>query len=315
MTIIGHWLIPCHKFSHSAQTIGMRKFCIIIAAFMILQASAFACFSPSTTVSSSKSEPTVTELSLPVLMYHSVLKNRTGKYIVSPVQLENDIIAIKKAGFTTVFLSEVIDWVDGKGTLPPKPIVLTFDDGHYNNMHYGLPIFQKHDVKVMINPVTSFSRFSTDSGDHSNPNYSHLTWDQIGTLGKSGHVEFGNHTHALHKQRPRFGIMQVGGEDLETYLDTIRKDIEKAQDFIQACGVPRPQTFAYPFGKATKEGKRLLIDELGFRAILTCSEGISTIRQDDKTSLHSLKRYNRHGHLCSDSVLKIVNPQKTKSAN
>jgi len=234
------------------------------------------------------------EIQLPIIMYHNVLKSRKGKYIVSPKQLERDFIAIKEAGYTTVFLSEVISWVDGKGELPDKPLVLTFDDGHYNNIYYALPLAKEHGIKFMINPVTSFSKFTTDSGDHSNPNYSHLTWSQMREAHESGHVEIGNHTHALHKFNPRFGIMQVGGEDLETYLKTIRTDIEKAQDLIEASGTPRPMTFAYPFGKFTKEGKQLLID-MGFRAILTCTEGVSTIKKGDASSLYHLKRYNRDG--------------------
>jgi len=285
----------------------MKRLFLLLLAIVVFSTTFFVPGThPSPISGAMHQDIAATEIQLPVLMYHSILKSRTGKYVVSPKQLENDIKAIKNAGFTTVFLSEVIDWIDGKGTLPPRPIVLTFDDGHYNNMHYGLPIFQKHDTKVMINPVTSFSKFSTDSGDHSNPNYSHLTWEQIGTLSKSGHVEFGNHTHALHKMSPRFGITKISGENISSYLKTIRVDIEKAQELIEASGAPRPKTFAYPFGKATKEGKRLLVDELGFRAILTCSEGISTIRKGDPTSLHSLKRYNRHGHLSTAEVLKLV---------
>lgn len=244
-------------------------------------------------------------IELPILMYHKVLKSRKGKYVVSPAQLEKDFIAIKEAGYNTVHLSEVIAWVDGKGSLPDKPIVLTFDDGHYDNMHYAFPLAKEHGIKFMINPVTSFSKFTTETGDHSNANYSHLTWEQIGELARSGVVEFGNHTHAMHKFKPRFGITQVGGETIEEYTQRLREDITKAQDLIEASGAPRPLTFAYPFGKFTKEGRQVLID-MGFRAILTCTDGVSVIRKGDEKSLHNLKRINRDGWLNSKIVLESI---------
>ncbi|MCL2756395.1 MAG: polysaccharide deacetylase family protein [Firmicutes bacterium] len=241
------------------------------------------------------------EICLPILMYHNVLKTRKGKYVVSPNQLESDFIKLKELGYTTVFMSQVIDWVDGKGTLPEKPIVLTFDDGHYNNLHYALPLAKKHDIKFMLYPVTGFSKHTTDSGDHSNPNYSHLTWDQIKSAHESGHIEMGNHTHALHKFKPRFGIMKVGGEDMDSYIAKVKKDIITAQDLIEQSGVPRPTSFAYPFGKFSKEGRELLVD-MGFRALLTCTSGVSTIKRGDAKSLHHLKRYNRDGHLTTNEV-------------
>ena len=107
---------------------------------------------------------------LTTVMYHAVLNSRTGTYIVSEKQLDNDLYAYKAAGYTTVFPSEIIAYANGTGTLPEKPLLITFDDGHYNNLYYGLPLLKKHGMKANINIIGAFSAHSTDSGDHSNPN-------------------------------------------------------------------------------------------------------------------------------------------------
>jgi peptidoglycan/xylan/chitin deacetylase (PgdA/CDA1 family) len=237
-------------------------------------------------------------------MYHRVLKGSTGRYTVSPTQLENDFTAFKEAGFTGVFMSEVIAWVDGRGTLPEKPIVITFDDGYYNNLHYAVPIAQKCGMKIMISPVTAFSQHSNDSGDHSNPNYSHLTWTQIRDAAATGLVEFGNHTHNMHKFKPRYGIAKLGAEDHNEYLNALRTDIEKSQTLIENCGAPRPQTFAYPFGKYSREGREILID-LGFRALLTCNERVSKISHSPEC-LYELGRFNREGDYSTETILKKI---------
>lgn len=108
---------------------------------------------------------------LPVLMYHNILISKNGTYTVKPEQLEKDLAAIKREGYTTVFPSEVIAFVKGKGNLPQKPIMLTFDDGYYNNMYYALPLLKKYNMKATLNIIGAFSEYSTESGDHSNPNY------------------------------------------------------------------------------------------------------------------------------------------------
>ena len=264
-------------------------------------------FTVASQVRTAYAQPSGEEIALPIVMYHSVLKSRKGKYTIHPNELERDIVKYKEMGYTPVTLKEVSDWVKGKGNLPEKPMVITFDDGHYNNLYYALPILQKHNVKAVINIVTSFSRFSTETpGEANNPNYSSLTWDNIRELHNSGLIEIGNHTHAMHKFKPRYGIAQVSSETIDEYKNAIRTDLEKANTFLtQSAGVPRPITFAYPFGKYTKEGREVL-QELGFEAILTCNEGISIIRRGDPTSLHTLKRYNRSGNTSHESFMKKV---------
>ena len=242
---------------------------------------------------------------LPIVMYHSVLKSRQSKYVVTPTQIEKDFEAYQKMGYTPVFMREVIDFVDGQGSLPQKPMVITFDDGHYNNMHYVLPIAKKFDFKFVINPVTSFSVFSEEKNDHSNPAYSYLMLNQMAELEKSGLVEIGNHTHNMHKFNPRYGIKQKSNESTEKYVATLTADIQKAQDLLAANGVTRPTTFAYPFGAYNTTARDTLIS-IGFRAFLTCNEGVSKVTLGDPASLYSLKRYNRSGNTTTDSFIKKV---------
>ncbi|MCL2846510.1 MAG: polysaccharide deacetylase family protein [Firmicutes bacterium] len=251
---------------------------------------------------------------LPILMYHKVLNGSKGKYVVSEKQLESDILRLKRDGYETVFMSQVIDWVDGRGTLPPKPIVLTFDDGHYNNMHYALPLAQKHNIKFMIYPVTAFSAHTERTNDANKPEYSHLTFAQIGECARTGHIEFGSHTHNMHKFRPRFGIAKMGDENPETYRRTLLDDVRTSMDLIEGSGAPRPQTFAYPFGKFSRNSREMLL-ELGFRAFLECTEGTSTITKNNPQSLHRLKRYNRDGSASTDTVFNKLIQSKPPTTN
>jgi len=277
----------------------MKNIAVVFACML------FACTSLQVAAVPCSVTASQTTYDLPIVMYHSVLKSRQSKYVVSPTQLESDFAAYQKMGYTPVFLRDVVDFVDGHGKLPAKPMVITFDDGHYNNMHYVLPIAQKFNFKIVINPVTSFGIASEEKSEAGNPAYSYLTLSQIAELEKSGLVEIGNHTHAMHKFNPRYGVKQKSGESHEDYVAALKDDIGKAQDLMASNGTTRPTTFAYPFGAYTDTARNTLLD-MGFRAFLTCNEGVSRVTLGDPTSLHSLKRYNRSGNTDTEAFVKKV---------
>ena len=92
---------------------------------------------------------------LPILMYHSVLKDpsKTGKYVITPESLEEDLRYLQQHGYRTVVMQDVIDFVYNGVQLPEKPVVLTFDDGFYNNLTYLLPLLIEYDMKAIVAPV------------------------------------------------------------------------------------------------------------------------------------------------------------------
>ena len=96
---------------------------------------------------------------MPIVMYHSVLKDTdlSGKYIVTPDTLKNDINFLKNKGYTFVSAQELIDYTNGTSKLPDKPVMLTFDDGFYNNYGYVMPILSEYDAKAVISVVGSYT--------------------------------------------------------------------------------------------------------------------------------------------------------------
>lgn len=245
------------------------------------------------------------KIKLPVLMYHSILKSKNGKYIVTPAQLEEDFKQLVEDGYTSVTSKQVIDYVDGKGELPTKPILITFDDGHYNNMFYALPILKKYGLTAILNVIGKFSDFSTTSGDIDNPNYSHVTWDEVAEISNGGVMEIGNHTYNMHNYKPRFGMAQNYGESDEQYVATLRNDIDKLQKILFEATGKQCRVLAYPFGKYNTLAEQTLVD-MGFRMMFTCNEGVSTITRGKPESLYKLKRINRSGLYDTATVMNKI---------
>ena len=143
-------------------------------------------------------QPTATageSVSLPVLMYHSILdsKAKAGKYTIPPAVLEQDLQYLREHGYTSVSPEELIAYARGEGSLPEKPVLLTFDDGYYNNYSYVYPLLETYDMRAVISVVGSFTEQYSVPGAVMNNNYSHLNWAQLREMLDSGRVTLGNH--------------------------------------------------------------------------------------------------------------------------
>lgn len=236
---------------------------------------------------------------MPVIMYHSILIEpaRQGSYVVSPEQLENDLKWLSDNGWTAVLTDDLIAYTDNGGELPEKPVMITFDDGFYNNMTYALPLLEKYDMKAVISPVGEYCRKSSDSGDI-NPAYSYLTWDEINELEDSGRIEIGCHTWDMHDTSPRKGCMKKWGESANEYSSALTADITLFNDTIrEKCGI-ETKLFAYPYGYISKESVPVL-KSMGFRVTLNCFEKPNYITRDPDC-LYSLNRYNRPAYISSE---------------
>lgn len=233
------------------------------------------------------------EVRLPIIMYHSInnKNDKNSDYIVSPKLFEEDLIYIKKKGYTPVFMKDVISYVEGSGNLPQKPIVISFDDGYFNNYYYAYPLLRKYNMKAVISIVGKMSDQFTQEPDE-NLSYSHLTWDDILEMHLSGYWEIQNHSYDCHTYTKRNGVSQMPKESDEDYKKFLSSDIWRLQDrIIYTTGVA-PNTFTYPFGAFSKNTDTI-IREMGFKATLSCIEGVSTVKKDESESLYRLKRHLR----------------------
>ena len=236
-------------------------------------------------------------IKLPVLMYHSVSSDisKTGKYVITPKAFEEDMKYLKEQGYTAISAKQLIKYVYLGEDLPEKPLVLTFDDGMYNNMEYALPILEKYDFCAVFSIVGSYTDEYTEN-NIVNPDYSYLRWSDISLLSENPRIEFGNHSYAFHSiSRKRYGTKKNKNESLLDYINAFYQDTEKLQsEFLSNCNF-KPVIYTYPFGSYSKESLRVL-KKMGFLVTFSCFEGVNTINRD-ADCLYMLKRFNRDGRI------------------
>lgn len=243
-------------------------------------------------------------IEIPILMYHSILKdtNRSGKYVITPSEMEADLQFLTDNGYTSIFMQDLIDYVNGNGSLPAKPVVLTFDDGYYNNYSYVYPLLQKYQAKAVISIVGTYTDAYTETKDE-NPAYAHLSWDNVKEMQNSGLVEFQNHTYNMHQNdKGRSGCKKKRGESDAEYREVLNKDIGKLQEEMQKhLGFTAP-VFTYPYGSVSEASFPILKD-MGFKATLSCQEGMNYITRNPE-DLFMMRRYLRSSKRSAAELLK-----------
>ncbi len=123
----------------------------------------------------------VKEQNTPILLYHHVnvlpahMSKAMRRWSLSPQKFEAQMDWVAAHGFHTITMEQLIRHLKHGLALPPKPIVLSFDDGWKDHYSVVFPILKKHDF------VGTFF-IITDSVGHS----AFMNWKQILRMSAAG---------------------------------------------------------------------------------------------------------------------------------
>lgn len=283
----------------SAQKLVLFIICVVL--FLSSAAIAFWKYE-NKQISAQESVP------LPIIMYHHISpkENRQNEYTVSVREFESDLQYLKSRGYEAISVSQLLNYVHNGAPLPQKPIMITFDDGFESFYVYAYPLLKQYNMCAVMAVVGQYADTFTKSNDHT-VEYSYLTWDEIGELGKSGIVEIANHTDSLHNSTSkRRGCRINKGENEEQYRKMLKDDLTACQKKIESAVGKASVVLAYPYGYNCKQSMAV-IKEMGFSAAFTCEEKVNFIRKgNDLDFLYRLGRYNRPHGVSSEQFFKKI---------
>lgn len=236
------------------------------------------------TVDSSKHatpEEIMAKAQIPVLCYHHIRDPKPGQsetfksYSVSPSQFAEQMKALKDSGYESVLPNQLYDHLVYDHPLPPKPVMLTFDDTDEEQFTIGAKEMQKYGFKGVFFIMTiSINR----------PRY--MSKEQIKELADNGNaVE--SHTWDHHM------VTKYQGEDWEKQFVKPRKTIE---DITGKSAL----YFAYPFGLWNKAA----IPELkkaGFKMAFALST-----KRDSTEPLYTVRRMIVPGQWSTPGMFKAM---------
>jgi peptidoglycan/xylan/chitin deacetylase (PgdA/CDA1 family) len=164
-------------------------------------------------------------LHVPVLAYHRVRPLPSSKLTVEPRVFEAQMEWLAAHGFHAITDRRLLDALDRRTALPRRPVLITFDDGYADVLHYAAPVLQR-----LHWPATAFVITDRVSGSDS----SFLTWRQLHELEHDGFT-IGSHT-VHHRNLRKLSPAQIRLE-----LSQSRRTLERH--------LHRPvRSLAYPYG-------------------------------------------------------------------
>lgn len=171
-------------------------------------------------------------LRVPILMYHYLSTPPPGADAIrrdlstSPEQFEAQLAYLKEAGYQTINLKDLAYTLTGAAELPPRPIIITFDDGHRDQYEYAFPLLKKYGNTatffVFTQPIDTY-------------NIDYLTWEMIIEMHQAG-MEFGSHSYRHLDLRER-------------NVDFLVYEIVGSKEAIEARINEPVHFFAYPAGR------------------------------------------------------------------
>lgn len=198
-----------------------------------------------------------------ILMYHyiSVLPADADVYrkdlTVVPEVFDAQLRYLKEQGYESVTLSDIYDALSIGKPLPPKPIVLTFDDGYKDAYTDALPLLQKYGFIGEFFLLATPAHYEAEA---------YMTWTEIKMMADAGMS------------------MQAHGRD---HVDLTNRDYEflvyqilGAKEAVEAHSERPVRFFCYPSGRYD-DSTAAVVESAGYWGAVTTEWG-TTLRLDNR---------------------------------
>ena len=246
---------------------------------------------------------------VPVLMYHAFTDD--PEQVIDTFTLREDfdaqLTSLCGAGYQTVSLAQLVDYVDHGAPLPEKPIVITIDDGYADNLSIAAPTLAQHDCSAEIFVIGCSIGKDTykDLGEPIIPHFSlsdAREWVEAGVVRIHPHSYDMHQTQALDGADCRRGVLKSDGESEESYISALTEDYRLCTAQIKSEFAEDCPAFAYPYGLYDNLSE-VVLRSLGVRVTLSTNEGVNEIIKGLPQSLVQLQRIDVAGGTSGQALL------------
>jgi peptidoglycan/xylan/chitin deacetylase (PgdA/CDA1 family) len=203
---------------------------------------------------------------VPILLYHSISRDPIQwirPFTVTPETFRRHLDVVAESGATPLTVSAFVAAVAGGATLPPRPVLITFDDGFADFYDEALPALLERNIDSTLYVTTGF--VSARAGAEESRGAQMLDWEQLAKVSAAG-VEIGAHGHS-HAQLDAIPTSRAAAE-----ISHCRSLLE---DRLQG----EITSFAYPHGYSSPRVRRL-VRQAGYRSACGVKNTFSSTRDD-----------------------------------
>ena len=168
---------------------------------------------------------------VPILIYHKVeARKEVGINVVSPEKFRQHITVLRELGYRSVTFWDLLT----APALPPKPVIITFDDAYESVYHYAFPVLREFGFTAVVFVIAGFiGRWNSWDANLGGIRFRHMNEDQLREIARAG-WEIGSHG-VSHR-----ALTFLGREQLE-------EEICQSRRILQIISENPVLTVAYPF--------------------------------------------------------------------
>lgn len=215
-----------------------------------------------------------------------------GRYGIEISHLVAQFSWLRENGYHPVSLTRIAQARAGGTPLPPKAVLLSFDDGYADFHSRVYPVLKLFGYPAVIALVGSWmdapAGAMVDYDGRKVAREAFLSWAQVREMMASGLVEVASHSYALHRgvtANPQGNAQPAGVariydaatrsyENDEAWFARIRDDLQRNARLIERETGKAPRAMVWPYGRYNLATQRIA-RELGMPLMLTLDGGVN----------------------------------------
>lgn len=211
----------------------------IVGLILILIAGAWHVFGisrekiPVVSVASVQENTLTVPSGVPVLMYHSIGEEKNNDAVISRERFVAQMAYLYQNNYHPISLEDLYGYLSMKRALPPRPVVITFDDGYRDTYEVAFPVLKQYGFKsVLFIPAGTVGQI--------------LSWTELKEMKAAG-MEIASHS---------LSHRSLSDLSIEEQMAEIRKSKELLDHYLGQ----ETKYFCYPNGSYTQKTLQLLRD-------------------------------------------------------
>jgi len=259
-----------------------------------------------------------------VLCYHNITDNPQDPDImsISTAKFIQQLHWLHDHGYHPISIDDLIEASKHRKKLPPKAILLSFDDAYRDFYTRVYPILKAFNYPAVLAVVGKWEEADGEEfryGDRRKSKKILMGWREIKEMSDSGLIEIASHTYDLHHgvlANPQ-GNMEPAAttriydpksgsyEDDHAYYRRIESDIERSSDIIYQKTGKRSRVLVWPYGQYNAVTLEIA-KKHGMPITFTLDDGINTLADLDR--IKRVLIYSKD--TLADFVWRLQNPEK-----
>ena len=213
------------------------------------------------------------------------------QYAISTANLIAHFSWLRANGYVPVSMNQIVAARDGRGELPDRAVLLTFDDGLKSTYTHVFPLLKLFDYPAVISLVTSWieTKETVIYADIPRTADDFLTWAEIREMQESGLVEIASHSFDMHRGivgnpqgnlQPAMVTRKFDGHEYEktrAYRSRVASDLRRSVADIRKGTGKAPRALTWPYGQYNADAMEIAAKH-DLELSMTLEDGINTVQ-------------------------------------